>query len=133
VHANVAVPQYFKTYEETFDLPVYRPVNVKVVCNRNERLQIETDRGFFSAQGIINATGTWNKPYIPEYPGASLFKGLQIHTRDYQTAEAFAGKNVLIVGAGISAIQLLDEISSVTTTTWVTRTPPVFEEGPFDA
>ena len=40
--------------------------------------------------------------------------------------------DVIIVGAGISAIQLLDEISRVTTTTWVTRRPPEFRTGPFD-
>jgi cation diffusion facilitator CzcD-associated flavoprotein CzcO len=39
---------------------------------------------------------------------------------------------VVIVGGGISAIQLLDEISRVTTTTWVTRRPPEFRAGPFD-
>ena len=39
----------------------------------------------------------------------------------------------MIVGGGISAIQLLDEISKVTTTTWVTRREPVFSDEPFDA
>jgi hypothetical protein len=37
----------------------------------------------------------------------------------------------MIVGGGISAIQLLDEISRVTTTMWVTRRPPEFRAGPF--
>ena len=37
-----------------------------------------------------------------------------------------------MVGAGISAVQLLDEISQVTSTTWVSRRPPDFREGPFD-
>lgn len=131
VQANIAVPRYFEAYEKTFDLPVYRPVKVIVVCDRGERFRVETDRGLFSARGIINATGTWETPYIPEYPGAQRFKGLQLHTKDYQTADAFRGKHVVIVGAGISAIQLLDEISQVTTTTWVTRRPPAFCEGPF--
>ena len=131
VAANSAVPQYFDVYERKFGLLVYRPVKVIVVCEREGRLRIETDKGLFSARGIINATGTWDKPYIPEYPGASLFEGTQLHTRDYQTSAAFAGKHVLIVGGGISAIQLLDEISQVTDTTWVTRRPPVFESGPF--
>lgn len=133
VHANVAVPRYFECYEKTFDLSVYRPVKVNVVCEREGRLRVETDRGFFSARGIINATGTWDKPYIPEYPGAGLFRGDQLHTRDYRVAEDFVGKHVLIVGGGISAIQLLDEISRVTKTTWVTRRPPEFVEGSFDA
>src|SRR5690606_18189746 len=131
VPANRAVPQYFEVYERKFGLRVYRPVKVIVVCERDGRLRIETDKGLFSAQGIINATGTWDKPYIPEYPGASLFEGTQLHTRDYQTADALAGKHVLIVGGGISAIQLLDEISRVTDTTWVTRRPPIFQSGPF--
>ncbi len=38
---------------------------------------------------------------------------------------------MIIVGGGISAVQLLDEISRVTTTSWVTRRPPEFRAGPF--
>jgi cation diffusion facilitator CzcD-associated flavoprotein CzcO len=133
VEAATAVPQYFAAYEKAFELPVYRPVEVKVVCDRGDRLRIETDTGLFSARGIINATGTWESPYVPEYPGRELFRGRQLHTQDYRTAAEFAGKHVVIVGGGVSAIQLLDEISRVTTTTWVTRREPVFREGPFDA
>ena len=131
VEASVAVPRYFAAYEEAFDLPIYRPVKVTVVCDRGERFRIETDRGHLSARGIINATGTWETAYIPEYPGADRFKGRQLHTKDYRTAEEFAGEHVIVVGGGISAIQLLDEVSRVTTTTWVTRRPPDFRPGPF--
>ena len=66
-------------------------------------------------------------------PGAERFKGRQLHTKDYRTAEEFRGRHVIVVGAGISAIQLLDEVSRVTTTTWVTRRPPEFRDAPFDA
>ncbi|HEX8848953.1 MAG TPA: NAD(P)-binding domain-containing protein [Gemmatimonadaceae bacterium] len=132
VQAAVAVPRYFAAYEKRFALPVYRPVHVRVVCDRGERLVVEADRFDVSARGIINATGTWETPYIPEYPGADLFRGRQLHTKDYRTAEEFAGQHVVVVGGGISAIQLLDEISRVTTTTWVTRRPPEFRTGPFD-
>lgn len=132
VQASVAVPRYFAAYEKAFGLPVYRPIRVRVVCERGGRLRIETDRMDVSARGIINATGTWETPYVPVYPGAERFTGRQLHTKDYRTAGEFAGKHVVVVGAGISAIQLLDEISRVTTTTWVTRRPPEFREGPFD-
>jgi hypothetical protein len=71
-------------------------------------------------------------PYVPEYPGAELFRGRQLHTKDYVTAAEFVGRHVVVVGGGISAIQLLDEVSRVTTTTWVTRRPPEFRDGPFD-
>src|SRR5829696_3728784 len=45
VEASVAVPRYFAAYEKAFDLPVYRPVKVTVVCDRGDRFRIETDRG----------------------------------------------------------------------------------------
>lgn len=131
VQANIAVPKYFKMYEREFDLPVYRPVKVMAVCDRGDRLKVETDGPHFSARGIINATGTWESPYVPEYPGKDRFKGRQLHTKDYKTADDFKEQHVIIVGGGISAIELLDEISQVTTTTWVTRRPPDFREGPF--
>ena len=131
VQASVAVPRYFAAYEKRFALPVYRPVSVTVVCDRGGRLRIETDRETFSARGIINATGTWETPIIPDYPGAALFRGRQLHAHDYRSAQDFAGRHVLVVGGGISALQLLDEISQVTSTTWVTRRPPQFRDRPF--
>lgn len=132
VEAAVAVPQYFAAYEAAFSLPVYRPVAVRLVSECGDRLRIETDRESLSARGIINATGTWETPYIPDYPGRELFTGRQLHTHDYKSASEFVGKHVLIVGAGISALQLLNEISFVTCTTWVTRRPPEFREGGFN-
>jgi thioredoxin reductase len=132
VEAAVAVPRYFAAYERMFALPVVRPARVSVVCDRGGRLRVESDRGLYSARGLINATGTWESPYIPDYPGRELFRGRQLHTHDYRTAEAFAGQTVVIVGGGISAIQLLDEVSRVARTIWVTRRPPEFRDGPFD-
>jgi cation diffusion facilitator CzcD-associated flavoprotein CzcO len=132
VEAATAVPRYFAAYEKEFALPVHRPVKVIVVCDRGGRLRIETEGLLYSARGIINATGTWETPYVPDIPGRARFKGRQLHTHDYRTAGEFGGQHVVIVGGGISAIQLLDEISRVTKTTWVTRREPQFRTGPFD-
>src|SRR5690606_40199976 len=91
VQAAVAVPQYYEAYEEGFGLRVPRPVKVRVVCDRGERRRVETDAGLFSARGIVNATGTWETPYIPDIAGRDRFKGRQLHTRDYRAATEFAG------------------------------------------
>jgi len=130
VQAAVAVPAYFEAYEQAFALNVFRPVTVSVVCERGGRFRVETDRWDFSAAGIINATGTWENPYVPDIPGRDRFEGRQLHTRDYRTAGEFAGQHVVIVGGGISAIQLLNEISAVTRPTWGTPRPPPVPEGP---
>ncbi|MGB3027179.1 NAD(P)-binding domain-containing protein [Paradevosia shaoguanensis] len=131
VEAAIAVPRYFAEYEKAFGLEVLRPTKVLAVCERAGRLRVETDSGHFAARGIINATGTWETPYIPDYPGRGRFRGRQLHTRDYRTAAEFVGQHVVVVGGGISAIQLLNEISTVTSTTWVTRREPIFREGGF--
>ncbi|QCB50249.1 NAD(P)/FAD-dependent oxidoreductase [Rhodococcus sp. PAMC28707] len=117
VVAAEAVPRYYRAYEDKFDLRVRRPVTVNVVCDRGPRFRIEAGETVLSARGLINVTGTWEKPFIPHYRGAELFTGRQLHTKDFRTA----GEHVIVVGGGISAVQLLDEISQVTSTTWVTR------------
>lgn len=132
VQARVAVPEYFAAYERRFDLKVRRPVDVISVHDDGVGLRVVTNQGEYLASGLVNATGTWNKPYVPHYPGAERFEGRQLHTRDYKSAEEFIGQHVTVVGAGISAVQLLDEVSQVTSTTWVSRRPPDFREGPFD-
>jgi cation diffusion facilitator CzcD-associated flavoprotein CzcO len=150
------LPPYFAAYEERFSLDVRRPVRVTAVRRADDdphgRLIVETvpaappqaagaSRGAFSRVGpavtwaarhVINATGTWTRPFIPFVPGAPSFAGRQLHVADYRSAEEFAGKRVVIVGAGVSAIQLLEEISHVAQTVWVTRREPVWIEDEFD-
>jgi cation diffusion facilitator CzcD-associated flavoprotein CzcO len=128
--AAVAVPAYFAAYEREFDLDVRRPVTVGAV-RPGERLSVETDAGTWAARSVLNATGTWTRPFWPHYPGQETFRGRQLHTADYRGPASFAGKRVVVVGGGTSAVQLLLEIAEVATTTWVTRRPPEFHAGPF--
>lgn len=126
-----AVPAYFAEYERRFELPVHRPVRVRAVRRADGGYLVETDTGTWRARALVNATGTWNRPFVPRYPGQETFRGRQLHTVDYRGPEEFAGRSVVVVGGGASAVQLLGEISRVATTTWVTRRPPVWREGPF--
>ncbi|MFD6893796.1 NAD(P)-binding domain-containing protein [Rhodococcus sp. NPDC060086] len=129
--ASTAVPEYYADYEKRFELPIHRPVQATVVCDRGDHLRVETDSGIFTARGIINATGTWEHPFVPWYPGATRFRGRQLHTKDYRSADEFVGRHVLVVGGGISAVQLLDEISRVTRTSWTTRREPAWRDEDF--
>ncbi|WP_093944207.1 NAD(P)-binding domain-containing protein [Actinoalloteichus hoggarensis] len=133
--AATAVPAYFAAYEQHFALPVHRPVRVRSVWPEDDdpmgRLRVATDRGDFSTRALINATGTWTRPFWPRVPGQAVFRGRQLHTVDYQGPDEFAGRKVIVVGGGASGVQLLAEIATVAETTWVTRRPPVFHEGPF--
>ncbi|WP_142063093.1 FAD-dependent oxidoreductase [Pseudarthrobacter sp. B4EP4b] len=129
--------RYFRDYEKELGLQVQRPVKVSSVSREDDdpagRLLVSTSRGDWSAAAVINATGTWTRPFWPIYPGQSTFRGRQLHVADYVSAEEFAGKHVIVVGGGISAVGLLDEISLVTTTSWFTRREPVWRDAEFDA
>ncbi|GAA1518450.1 NAD(P)-binding domain-containing protein [Streptomyces albidochromogenes] len=131
--SSEVVGEYFASYERTFDLRVRRPVDVRAVREgENGRLRVETSDGVWSARALINATGTWDRPFWPRYPGQESFRGRQLHTADYPGPQEFAGRRVVVVGGGTSGVQHLMEIAAVAaTTTWVTRRPPVFRDGPF--
>jgi cation diffusion facilitator CzcD-associated flavoprotein CzcO len=133
LRAAEIVPAYFAEYERRFDLPIHRPVRVTAVSRTDDdRFLVQTGDGDWTARAVVNATGTWTRPFVPRYPGQDLFRGRQLHTVDYRRAADFAGQHVVVVGGGASATQLLGEISRVAGTTWVTRRPPVWREGPFD-
>jgi cation diffusion facilitator CzcD-associated flavoprotein CzcO len=131
--AAVAVPRYFARFEEQFALAVQRPVPVRAVRRGPDgRLLVEGDGRTWAARAVINATGTWTRPFWPYYPGRETFRGRQLHAVDYPGPQRFAGKRVIVVGGGITAIQLLTELAEAgASTTWVTRRPPVFREEPF--
>jgi cation diffusion facilitator CzcD-associated flavoprotein CzcO len=128
-----AVPAYFAAFEREFGLEVQRPVAVTAVRDAGDgRLLVESDHGTWTTRALINATGTWTRPFVPYYPGQETFRGRQLHTAHYRGPAEFAGKRVVIVGGGVSAVQLMVEIADVAaSTTWVTRRPPVFRDGPF--
>lgn len=133
LQANIAVPKYYEAYEKHFELPIIRPIRVESVEARHDRFMIRTNGIGFNVRGLINATGTWKTPHCPKYPGWDRFQGKQLHTGQYKNAAEFAGKHVIVVGAGISAVQLLDEVSAITRTTWVTRRPSDFRTYEFTA
>ncbi|MFE2990795.1 NAD(P)-binding domain-containing protein [Streptomyces sp. NPDC059262] len=132
--SSEVIAAYFASYEETFDLRVQRPVDVRAVREGDGgRLLVETSDGTWSTRALINATGTWDRPFWPRYPGQETFRGRQLHTAIYPGPEAFRGQRVIVVGGGASGTQHLMEIAPyAAATTWVTRRPPVYNEGPFD-
>ncbi|PSK91390.1 pyridine nucleotide-disulfide oxidoreductase [Murinocardiopsis flavida] len=132
---NTAVPAYFAAFERAFDLRVRRPVRVRRVREgpATGRLLVETADGTWSARGLINATGTWERPFWPYYQGSRSFRGRQLHTAGYRGAAEFAGQRVVVVGGGGSAADMLvDLVPVASAVTWVTRRPLDLMPGPFD-
>ena len=121
--ARDVVSDYYGRYEEHFALGVVRPVEVTGVSKMPDgRYEVQTDLGPVRAEVIVNASGTWARPFLPSYPGAGAFAGIQLSTPDYRAASDLAGLDVVVVGGGTSAVGFLLELEGVAaSTTWVTR------------
>ncbi|CAN0624434.1 putative flavoprotein involved in K+ transport [Burkholderia multivorans] len=120
------VIDYLANYEHRYRFPVERPVHVEAVSRTREGLLVSTDGGEWLAQAVVSATGTWSAPYIPDYPGRAVFRGRQIHSAQYRNPDDLRGQAVLVVGGGNSGAQILAEVSTVCSATWVTLHEPVF-------
>jgi len=129
--ANVAVPEYFADYEQTHKLPIIRPVRVDDVTDDDAILVVRAGQHIWRARTLINATGTWTRPFLPRYPGGETFLGEQFHTVGYPGREHFRGKRVLVVGGGASAVQFLGALRPITDTLWVTRREPEWRDDGF--
>lgn len=120
------VLDYLARYEDHYQLPVRRPVQVDAVERAEDHLELVSDTGCFAAKLVISATGTWSHPYIPDIPGRELFNGVQVHSAHYLRPEDYAGQTVLVVGGGNSGAQIMAEVSLVARALWVTTCEPLF-------
>ncbi|NYD42965.1 ArsO family NAD(P)H-dependent flavin-containing monooxygenase [Nocardioides panaciterrulae] len=122
------VVDYLTRYEERYDLHVRRPHRVTGVARADDdpegRLLVETVGLTASARIVVSATGTWDRPFWPTYPGMRDFAGRQLHASQYRSPDGLGGQRVVVVGGGNSAAQILAEVSTVAETTWVTTRPP---------
>ncbi|KAI6088043.1 FAD/NAD(P)-binding domain-containing protein [Hypoxylon rubiginosum] len=62
---------------------------------------------------LIHATGYLNKPAWPKIPGIEKYKGTKLHSADYDESISLEGKDVLLIGAGSSAVQILPAIQPI--------------------
>ncbi|KAB1643292.1 NAD(P)/FAD-dependent oxidoreductase [Gulosibacter chungangensis] len=135
--ASEVVSRYYGEYEQKFALPIERPVKVDEVRSLGSApdapLEVRAGSRTWQTRLVINATGTWTKPFVPYAPGADNFEGLQLRTVDYWCSDDFAGKHVVVVGGGLSAVQFILMLEQAgATTTWSTRREPDWVEDPFD-
>lgn len=136
--SRVALTDYFDRFEQAHELRIERPVTATGIrfedpADARSALvaTVEGPSGSeqIRARVLVNATGTWRRPFVPFVPGIETFAGRYVRTVDYRSAEDFRGQRVGIVGGGISAIGFLIEVAEVAQTHWFTRREPEFVEG----
>ncbi|KAM0027894.1 putative indole-3-pyruvate monooxygenase [Helianthus debilis subsp. tardiflorus] len=78
----------------------------------------------YEARYLVVATGENCEPFIPEVDGLSEFKGEVIHSTQYKSGKKYENKNVLVVGAGNSGMEVAHDLSEYgAKTSIVVRSP----------
>jgi hypothetical protein len=77
---------------------------------------LETAGGSFKARVVVNATGYFAKPVVPDYPGLAASRIVQVTVPEYESADRMTermgggSRAVLVVGKRITAGQLALEL-----------------------
>ncbi|MGC2656214.1 MAG: NAD(P)-binding domain-containing protein [Mycobacterium sp.] len=111
---------YLRLFAEKFHLPDRINFNSEVVSVRkeNQKVLVEIQT---STEGLIERSydavaicvGAHQLPSIPAFPGRDRFKGSIEHTYNYKNSEPYHGKDVLCIGAGETAADVVHEIAAV--------------------
>ncbi|MBO0676684.1 NAD(P)/FAD-dependent oxidoreductase [Mycolicibacterium sp. S2-37] len=65
-------------------------------------------RSVSHARVVITAAGYLNRPRWPDVPGRETFAGVSVHSAQWDPEIDLHGKRVAIVGAGCTAVQIVD-------------------------
>ncbi|GJT00939.1 probable indole-3-pyruvate monooxygenase YUCCA10 [Tanacetum coccineum] len=142
--------KYLDDYASHFNInPVFRNfVNLAKYDENEKKWKVEAkinDDQIRCYQGrfLVVATGETSDVFIPKVDGLSEFKGEVIHSTEYKCGEAYKDKNVLVVGAGNSGMEIALDLSDYgAKTSIVVRSPVMYgdltkygiqrpKEGPF--
>ncbi|KAI8336498.1 hypothetical protein BD560DRAFT_378140 [Blakeslea trispora] len=109
------ITEFNTSVEKLEELPNQDGWNVTVKQYKhanNNQVEIEWKEETFDA--VVVATGHYHAPFIPNFSGLSDWRALWpesvIHSKQYRIPEEFKDKSVLLIGGGVSAIDISRDI-----------------------
>lgn len=111
--------------ERGVELRLNTPVE-RVVRRKPSGWGVLTPDGIVGAAHVVVATGYLHTPVLPDWPGSASFPGEVLHSSAYRSPRPFAGKRVLVVGAGSSGLEIAHDLATGgAAKVWLSvRTPP---------
>lgn len=90
--------------------------------NRNEDGSISFKDNNWTFDAVVVAAGHYHVPLIPHVPGLAEWKQRfpkrVMHSKSYRYPTAFKNKNVFLVGAGVSSLDIAKELEGVANKTY---------------
>lgn len=105
-----AFVDYLDRYARTLELPVRRRTEVVAAEPTDDGWSVETATEVFTARVLVVATGIAARPHLPAIAGSAGFAGTIRHSIEYRDPAPFAGRRVIVVGAGNSGAELAAEL-----------------------
>jgi cation diffusion facilitator CzcD-associated flavoprotein CzcO len=123
---------YLEAYAAHHRLDI-RPGTRVLRVERSEDLwRLDTATGPALARFVVIATGWDAVPVLPDWPGWVAFVPELIHSSDFRGAAAYRDREVLVVGAGNSGIDIAGHLIAAGAHVTVSmRTPPNLAKGDF--
>ena len=105
------VSNYFKNYAKEFDIPLQLQTLITSVKKTKECFLVTSEKKVFETKNVIVATGPFHIPYTPPCNTKISESVFQMHSNYYKKLDQLREGDTLVVGAGDSGYQILDEIS----------------------
>jgi putative flavoprotein involved in K+ transport len=118
--------RYFDHYVRQQDITLALGCEVNRIDRAANGWLVDTSSGEIRTPAVVLATGKYRTPVIPPWPGLGQFTGQVVHSGDFRNAWPFAGRDVLVVGAGNSAADIAVQLAdNGARKVWLAvRTPP---------
>jgi cation diffusion facilitator CzcD-associated flavoprotein CzcO len=107
---------YCAHIDKVLDLRKDVQFNAHVVDTRwsseDETWTIKTDQGHIAtSKYLVLCTGLLHRRHVPDFPGIASYKGVIHHTGFWPEDMSVKGKKVAVIGAGATAVQVVQELA----------------------
>jgi cation diffusion facilitator CzcD-associated flavoprotein CzcO len=109
------VAAYLERYAGRLKATIEHGVRVEAVAQAEDVWTLSTTSGLVCARNVVIATGVDREPHVPAWPVLGAWPGTLIHSADLGDVRRFAGKRVLVVGAGNSGCDVINQLVQVDT------------------
>ena len=113
--SKTEVASYFKQYVDKFDIPVRLNTFIEKISRHNGHFVLTTFHAELKAKNVVIATGPFHIPYTPPFSKKISKEIFQIHSNYYKNPAQLQDGETMVVGAGDSGFQILDEVSQEAT------------------
>jgi len=103
--------EYLESYAADMHLPVHLNARVDRLRKVDGRFRIETSRGAYTADQVVVAAASYQKPRVPEFARDLAADIVQMHSHEYRNPAQLPDGPVLLVGAGNSGAEIAMDLA----------------------